>query len=324
VGKIIDEHVLAKMIETSDIRGLSEVFQKAENWDTREWAVVALGHICRDKRAEIDYDKLEMIKTLKDIVEVCEAERTGGTYRTACLENARMFLEGLREKLSPTTEERSTSANEPISSSDVGTVESGKVELEEKLPELATKAYINEKLRFSIIPPKSWSIVEFPSRLVSILGSSVIFYAPTDGEKSAELEKLNNVEHIELGAIEEILDSLCYVPSVRFIVADTWGTLDEIIEKSKSVQQPFVEAASERKITVNNLVAYEYIRTLTHSKYASFVSKLEPTHMIKGVCFLDKGKLFDISLIAPKKDYANLLPVFEKSIQTFHIIEINE
>ncbi|GAI80829.1 unnamed protein product, partial [marine sediment metagenome] len=138
-----------EMIETSDVRGLSEVFQKAENWDTREWAVVTLGHICRDKRAEIDYDKLEMIKTLKDIVQVCEAERTGGTYRTACLENARMFLEGLREKLSPTTEERNASANEPISSSDVGIVESGKVELEEKLPELATKAYINEKLRFS-------------------------------------------------------------------------------------------------------------------------------------------------------------------------------
>ncbi|MBA7567824.1 hypothetical protein ES708_09542 [subsurface metagenome] len=63
MGKIIDEHVLAEMTETSDVRGLSEVFQKAENWDTREWAVVALGHICRDKRAEIDYNKLEMIKS---------------------------------------------------------------------------------------------------------------------------------------------------------------------------------------------------------------------------------------------------------------------
>ena len=55
-GKVrkIDEYVLAEMTKVCDVKGLSEVFQKAENWDTREWAVVALGNICGDKKAGVD------------------------------------------------------------------------------------------------------------------------------------------------------------------------------------------------------------------------------------------------------------------------------
>jgi len=114
----INEYVLAEMIKASDVKGLSEVFQKAENWDTREWAVVALGNICKDKNAGIDYDKSEMIKTLKDISQVCKAERTGGTYRTACLEHAQMLLEKLGEQPLPTAEERDVSAKKPDASNE--------------------------------------------------------------------------------------------------------------------------------------------------------------------------------------------------------------
>ena len=103
-GKVrnIDEYVLAEMIKVCDVKGLSEDFQKAANWDTREWAIVALGNICGSKKAGVDYDKSEMIKTLKDIIEICKAERTGGTYRIACLENAEMLLEKLEGKTKKT------------------------------------------------------------------------------------------------------------------------------------------------------------------------------------------------------------------------------
>jgi hypothetical protein len=91
----INENELAEMQQKSDLKGLSEMFHNANNWDTREWAVVVLGNICREKRAGIDYARFEMIKILNDIVAACQAESTGGTYRTSCLENAQILLNNL-------------------------------------------------------------------------------------------------------------------------------------------------------------------------------------------------------------------------------------
>ena len=110
------EVVLAVMIEGGDLKSFYGVFQAQEEmWDMRERVVLAL--ICRSNNG-VDYDKSEMIKTLKDISQVCKAERTGGTYRTACLENVQLLLEKLGEQPLPTAEERDVSAKKPTSSSD--------------------------------------------------------------------------------------------------------------------------------------------------------------------------------------------------------------
>jgi len=86
----VDEYVLAGMVRTGDIKGLSEAFQKAGDWDTREWVVVALQNMVINR---IEYDKADMIEGLKEMIEVCEGERTGGTYRTNCLDMARRLLQ---------------------------------------------------------------------------------------------------------------------------------------------------------------------------------------------------------------------------------------
>jgi len=101
----VDLSTLGDMTRARDVRRLSETFQQAANWDTREWALVALGNICRDGKADVDYDKSEMIKTLEEIIQVCRAETGGGTYRIACLENAQRLLGKLLEQPLPTPQE---------------------------------------------------------------------------------------------------------------------------------------------------------------------------------------------------------------------------
>lgn len=80
---------IGDMIRKGDVKGLSEGFQRAGNWDTREWAVVGLERMLIDK---VEFDKAEMIKALNDIIQVCEAEIGGGTYRTNCIEVAKRSL----------------------------------------------------------------------------------------------------------------------------------------------------------------------------------------------------------------------------------------
>ena len=120
IGKAreVDLSTLGDVIRACDVKRLSEAFQQAANWDAREWVVVALGNICRDSKADVDYDKSEMIKTLEDIIQVCKAETTGGTYRTACLENAQMLLGKLLGQPLPTPEERDARAGRPASVSE--------------------------------------------------------------------------------------------------------------------------------------------------------------------------------------------------------------
>jgi HEAT repeat protein len=85
----LDMSSIGDMIRKGDVKGLSEGFQRAGDWDNREWAVVGLERMLIDK---VEYDKAEMIKALNDIIQVCEAEIGGGTYRTNCIEVAKRSL----------------------------------------------------------------------------------------------------------------------------------------------------------------------------------------------------------------------------------------
>ena len=180
------------------------------------------------------------------------------------------------------------------------------------------KPGVKAKIGFSITLPEGW--LELSSKPTNI-GRLTIFYISTDKDKSAELEKLwdPGTGVVEL---EKFMKLLHEIPHIKIIVKGTDMTLDEFYEKAKKdlEQNPFVEVVSEQKITINGLDAYEYIQTLAYGQYYSFISKPEPTHMIKGACLVDKGRLYDINFVAPKIDYASYLTAFEKSIETFQII----
>ena len=85
------EILLGEMIRSGDVKGIFDLFNKAGNWDTRETAVVALRNMVWD-RSNIEYNKDEMVKALKQIIEVCEFETSGGTYRTNCIDMAKGLL----------------------------------------------------------------------------------------------------------------------------------------------------------------------------------------------------------------------------------------
>ncbi len=86
---------IGEMVNTADVKGLFRIFNLAENWDTRETAVVALQRILIDK---IEYDKADMVEALKNIIQLCKAEWKGGTYRTNCLETAQSLLKQIERK----------------------------------------------------------------------------------------------------------------------------------------------------------------------------------------------------------------------------------
>jgi hypothetical protein len=92
---LLNEQVLARMVMVGDVKTVFQIFVKAQNWDTREWAVVALERISMDKMI---YNKEHMVKVLNDIIEVCRAEKTGKIYRNAWLDIAKRVLQKLEGK----------------------------------------------------------------------------------------------------------------------------------------------------------------------------------------------------------------------------------
>ena len=90
---MVSIYEIGEMIKAGDVKGLSQIFQKAGDWDTRETVVVALRNMVWQKHA---FDRAEMIDALTSIEQVCSAETSGGTYRTNCLEMARDLLRELQ------------------------------------------------------------------------------------------------------------------------------------------------------------------------------------------------------------------------------------
>ena len=86
----IDE--IGEMIKRGDVEGLFSIFNRAGDWDTRETIIVAFQTMIHENRA---FDRVEMIKTLRDIELVCKAETGGGTFRTNCIGVAQDLLSKL-------------------------------------------------------------------------------------------------------------------------------------------------------------------------------------------------------------------------------------
>jgi len=73
---------IGDMIKACNVKGLSSIFQRTGDWDTRETIAVALRNMVWEKH---DFDRTEMIDTLENIEVVCKTETGGGTYKTNCL-----------------------------------------------------------------------------------------------------------------------------------------------------------------------------------------------------------------------------------------------
>ena len=180
---------------------------------------------------------------------------------------------------------------------------SKKVVPEKRPSEPASEAYTNEKLGFSIIPPKGWSIHEPDFGIVvPSLRGSVVFYAPMGKEVK------------EVGDLDVLLSE--GVPHIKIIAMETEMTLDELAEKSVvSIIQLNRKIESKRKRTINDLDAYEYVST--------FGSEIDDITFCKSkdLAIVEKSLLYSITFIVKEEDYDRYLQVFEESIQTFQVGE---
>jgi hypothetical protein len=84
---------IGNMVREGDVAGLSSAFQRAGDWDTRETIVVSLQQLAS---GSIQADRAELIDALSGIVQVCEAEVGGGSYRQNCLEASKAMLAELQ------------------------------------------------------------------------------------------------------------------------------------------------------------------------------------------------------------------------------------
>lgn len=181
---------------------------------------------------------------------------------------------------------------------------SKKVVPEKRPSELASEAYTNKELGFSITPPKGWNIHESDFGIVVIsLRGSVVFYAPMGKEVK------------EVGDLDVLLSE--GVPHIKIIVMETEMTLDEVDEKNgvSIIQLDNRKIESKRKRTINDLDAYEYVSTLG--------SEIEDITFCKSkdLAIVEKGLAYSITFIVKEEDYDRYLPVFEESIQTFQVGE---
>lgn len=92
---------IAELTQTSDVRALIDVFSRSDSWQIRELVTVALGNICRDSRVNVDYRGTVMLSALRSVIDLCNAETSGGSYRTNCLDHARMLLQRHGQPPSP-------------------------------------------------------------------------------------------------------------------------------------------------------------------------------------------------------------------------------
>jgi hypothetical protein len=127
------------------------------------------------------------------------------------------------------------------------------------------------------------------------------------------------------------------VPNISVTVFKTDGTLKEAIEKARELAHkpamrlgaPERKVISEQKITINDLDAYECVTSfgpgvdeiIAHEFLGLPSLQQTPFLMFKEVCLVEKGRLYIIGCTARKSEYIGYLPVFERSIQTFHVRE---
>lgn len=195
-------------------------------------------------------------------------------------------------------------------------------------------------LGFSIDPPNGWTV--FPHKPITVVGAITIFYTTTDREKSAELEKLGSASQIGNLEFDKLGKILNDAPHIKILVNKIDKTLDELIAEIKKIPRTSTVSSgypnvfltktvlSDRKITINDLDAYEHVYTLEEAEYKGLLKavgvlsdRIKPQltpRKVKEFCFVERGRIFSVAFSSQKKAYESYLPDFERSIQTFHVM----
>ena len=85
------------LTRAKDIEGLGRAFSLAQDWNNREVIVVALQMIHRETKADANFQGMALASALKDIIMLCKAETSGGSYRENCLDCSQKLLACLEQ-----------------------------------------------------------------------------------------------------------------------------------------------------------------------------------------------------------------------------------
>lgn len=85
---------LGNLIRERDVEGLGRAFSLAGDWDSRETVMVAFRNFSRDAKDDSQV-RDRMRSVLPDLLGLCKAESSGGSYRDNCIEMAQSMLADL-------------------------------------------------------------------------------------------------------------------------------------------------------------------------------------------------------------------------------------
>jgi hypothetical protein len=88
-----EEVDIVALTRAKDIEGLLRAFSLSQDWKGRELVVVALQVIFKDAKGNDNFQSNAMVSALKDIIMLCKAETSGGSYRENCIDCAQKLLE---------------------------------------------------------------------------------------------------------------------------------------------------------------------------------------------------------------------------------------
>ena len=94
----VDNVDVVELTRNNDISGLLTAFNLVREWKEREFIVVAFGVIRKNARSGVDYNPAEMASALRSIIDLCNAEKSGGSYKENCITHAEMLLSVLDQR----------------------------------------------------------------------------------------------------------------------------------------------------------------------------------------------------------------------------------
>ena len=86
---------VAEHVRQGDVASLVRSFSLASDWDTRETIAVALREVYR-QHSEDGRIRMQLRSSLPDLLTLCRAETSGGSYRQNCINAADSLLQEVK------------------------------------------------------------------------------------------------------------------------------------------------------------------------------------------------------------------------------------
>ena len=90
-SEIVSADAFAELVTAGDIEGLLRLFSLAGDWDTRETVMVGFKELYGQHQSS-DEVRARLRTVLPDILALCRAESSGGSYRDNCISAAEALL----------------------------------------------------------------------------------------------------------------------------------------------------------------------------------------------------------------------------------------